>query len=93
MALRRIGQESFQFGVRAERRTSLDELHALIDWAIAQELLAVLYRSPKGEKAWPPLAMFKAFLLATRYSLSDVALAEALGLPGKLPPLLRFLAR
>ena len=77
MAQRRISQETFQFGAKPERKTSLDELHALIDWAIAEEPLAVLYKSPKGEKAWPPLAMFKAFLLATWYSLSDVALAEA----------------
>jgi transposase, IS5 family len=32
----------------------------------------------KGEKAWPPLAMFEALLLATWYDLSDVALSEAL---------------
>src|SRR5919198_2322301 len=77
MAQRRISQETFQFGAKPERKTSLDELHALIDWAIAEEPLAVLYKSPKGEKAWPPLATCKAFLLATWYSLSDVALAEA----------------
>jgi transposase, IS5 family len=78
MARRQIGQESFRFGAKVERKTSLDELHALIDWAIAQEPLAALYKSPKGEKAWPPLAMFKALLLATWHNLSDVALAEAL---------------
>src|SRR5919198_1651626 len=77
MAQRRISQETFQFGAKPERKTSLDELHALIDWAIAGEPLTILYKSPKGEKAWPPLAMFKAFLLATWYNLSDVALAEA----------------
>jgi transposase, IS5 family len=77
MAQRRIGQETFRFGAKPERKTSLDEHHALIDWALAEEPLAVLYKSPKGEKAWPPLAMFKAFLLATWYNLSDVALAEA----------------
>jgi IS5 family transposase len=78
MAQRQIGQEAFHFGAKAERMTSLDELLALIDWAIMEEPLAGLYKSPKGEKAWPPLAMFKALLLATWYSLSDVALAEAL---------------
>jgi transposase, IS5 family len=78
MARRQVGQESFRFGAKVERKTSLDELHALIDWAIAQEPLAALYKSPKGEKAWPPLAMFKALLLATWHNLSDVALAEAL---------------
>jgi IS5 family transposase len=40
--------------------------------------LARLYPAPKGEEAWPPLAMFKALLLATWHDLSDVALAEAL---------------
>ena len=40
--------------------------------------MAPLYPSAKGEKAWPPLAMFKALLLATWHDLSDVALAEAL---------------
>jgi transposase, IS5 family len=34
--------------------------------------------APKGEKAWPPLAMFNALLLAIWHDLSDVALAGAL---------------
>jgi hypothetical protein len=49
MAQRRIGQETFQFGAKAERQTSLDELGSLIDWPIASEPLAALYQSPKGE--------------------------------------------
>jgi IS5 family transposase len=32
----------------------------------------------KGEPAWPPLALFKAMLIAVWYDLSDVKLAEAL---------------
>jgi transposase, IS5 family len=78
MAQRRIGQEVFRFGRKAERQTNLDALAALIDWTQADRLLAGLYPAPKGEKAWPPLAMFKALLLATWYDLSDVMLAEAL---------------
>jgi IS5 family transposase len=78
MAQRRIGQEVFRFGAKAERQTSLDALGALIDWSKADQVMASLYPSPKGEKAWPPLAMFKALLLATWYDLSDVGLAEAL---------------
>lgn len=78
MAHRRIGQEVFPFGARAERQTSLDEIAGLLDWAAADQLLARLYPAAKGEKAWPPLAMFKALLLATWYDLSDVILAEAL---------------
>jgi IS5 family transposase len=78
MAHRRIGQEALRFDARAGRQTSLDELHALLEWAPAERALASLYRAAKGEKAWPPLAMFKALLLATWYDLSDVRLAEAL---------------
>jgi IS5 family transposase len=77
MAQRRIGQEAFHFGAKALRQTSLDELATLIDWSHAGQALAGLYVSAKGEKAWPPLAMFKALLLATWYDLSDVRLAEA----------------
>jgi IS5 family transposase len=78
MAQRRIGQEAFRFDAKAGRQTSLDELLALIDWSHAERVLAGLYASAKGEKAWPPLAIFKALLLATWYDLSDVRLAEAL---------------
>jgi IS5 family transposase len=35
-------------------------------------------RAAKGEQAWPPLALFKAMLLAMWHDLSDVKLAEAL---------------
>ena len=47
-------------GAEEERQTSLDELAALIDWPQADHVMALLYPSAKGEKAWPPLAMFKA---------------------------------
>jgi len=50
----------------------------LLDWSHAAQVLSSLYPAPKGEKAWPPSAMFKALLLAAWYDLSDVALAEAL---------------
>lgn len=78
MAHRRIGQEVFRFGAGAERQNSLDELAVLIDWSHPDRVLAPLYPAAKGEKAWPPLAMFKALLLAAWYDLSDVILAEAL---------------
>jgi transposase, IS5 family len=78
MAQRRIGQEAFRFSAKAEWQSSLDELAALIDWPQADQVMALLYPSAKGEKAWPPLAMFKALLLATWHDLSDVALSEAL---------------
>ena len=65
MAQHWIGQDSFRFGIMAGQQTSLDELSALLDWPLAEQVLAGLYASAKGEKAWPPLAMFKALLLAT----------------------------
>jgi transposase, IS5 family len=65
MALRRIGQEALRFSAKALRPSSLGNLAALIDWSHAGPVLAGLYPCAKGEKAWPPLAMCKALLLAT----------------------------
>jgi transposase, IS5 family len=54
------------------------ERSILIDWAPIERQLAVVSCFAKGEPAWPPLALFKAMLLAMWYDLSDVKLAEAL---------------
>jgi transposase, IS5 family len=79
MARRRIGQETLAFvSSDAGRRCSLDDLHDLIDWAPIDRRLASISCSAKGEPAWPPLALFKAMVLAMWYDLSDVKLAEAL---------------
>ncbi len=79
MSRRRIGQESFGFGGDSKARcSSLDDLAALIDWLPIDRHLAVISSAAKGEPAWPPLALFKAMLLAVWYDLSDVKLAEAL---------------
>jgi hypothetical protein len=58
--------------------SSLDKLSDLIAWTRIASLLEPFYPASKGEPAWPPLAMFKALLLAVWYDLSDVKLAEAL---------------
>jgi transposase, IS5 family len=79
MSRRRIGQEAFSFGSPGVgRRCSLDDLNDLIDWGPIEQQLAIVSSSAKGEPAWPPLALFKAMLLAMWYDLSDVKLAEAL---------------
>jgi IS5 family transposase len=79
MARRRIGQERFGFDSHISRATrSLDEILTLIDWAELDRSLAGISASSKGEKGWPPLALFRALLLATWHDLSDVRLAEAL---------------
>ena len=76
MPRRRIGQEELFAG--GERRSSLDDLRALIDWSGIEAALAPVHASAKGEASWPPMAMFRALLLSVWYDLSDVKLAEAL---------------
>lgn len=76
MPRRRIGQETlFEAG---SKRTSLDEISGLIDWSPIEARLEAIHSSPRGEASWPPLAMFRALLLAVWHDLSDVKLAEAL---------------
>ena len=79
MSRRRIGQESIGFGdVSNTRHSPLDDWAALIDWVPIEQCFADISSAAKGEPAWPPLALFKAMLLAVWYDLSDVKLAEAL---------------
>lgn len=79
MARRQIGQEQLGItDVRPRGGTSLDELAGLIDWIELDRLLAGISASTKGEPGWPPLALFRALLLATWHDLSDVLLAAAL---------------
>jgi transposase, IS5 family len=76
---RQIGQETFSFSANENaRRSSLDELVDLIEWAAIEKHLSNISGSVKGEPAWPPLCLFKALLVAVWYDLSDVKLAEAL---------------
>ena len=63
---------------RPSRLASLEELLAVISWAPIDTASAGTYAAPRGEKAWPPLALFRALLLAVWYDFSDERLAEAL---------------
>nr|WP_241667199.1 IS5 family transposase [Roseomonas nepalensis] len=78
MARQRIGQEDLV--ARAEPRAALPllDLAALLDWTEIDRHLAGISAAAKGERGWPPLALFRGLLLATWYDLSDVKLAEAL---------------
>jgi IS5 family transposase len=78
MARRRIGQESFISGQETRTASSLNELSVLLDWSEIDHALAGISAAAKGEPGWPPLALFRAVLLATWHDLSDVRLAEAL---------------
>lgn len=77
MGRRRIGQEVMGFA-RQERRTTLDELEAAIDWGPLDARLGAISPPGRGEPGWPPLAILKALLLGFWHDLSDVKLAEAL---------------
>jgi len=57
----------------------LQQLAALIDWTPVDRRLAGISVSVRGELGWPPMALFRALLLATWHDLSDLRLAEALG--------------
>lgn len=78
MGHRRIGQETLLFSSAGSGVSSLDRLASLIDWMPIEALLSDIHAAAKGEPAWPPLALFKAMLIAVWYDLSDVKLAEAL---------------
>lgn len=58
--------------------TELDELHQLIDWKSIERLMKNINNNPMGEKAWPPLMMFKVLLLQSFYNLSDPACEKQL---------------
>lgn len=77
MARRKIGQERFSF-LDGAKPSELDGLDALVDWSEIDGSMADISCAPKGESGWPPLCLFKAFLLARWYDLSDIKLAEAL---------------
>lgn len=78
MARRRIGQEDLIARAEPRAASSLTELAALLDWAEIDRHLVGISAAAKGEPGWPPLALFRALLLATWHDLSDIRLAEAL---------------
>jgi IS5 family transposase len=79
MARRQIGQEQLR-GITNDQTgaSTLDQIAGLIDWSEIDRQLLDIYAAAKGEHGWPPLALFRAMLLAVWYDLSDVKLAEAL---------------
>jgi len=61
-----------------EAITELDELSQLIDWKSIEQQLITINSNPMGERAWPPLMMFKILLLQSWYNLSDPACEKQL---------------
>ena len=56
----------------------LDELNALINWKEIEQHMTGINNKAKGERAWPPLMMFKVLLLQSWYNLSDPATEKQL---------------
>lgn len=64
-------------GAVADSNRRLDRIVGLIDRASMERLLAPL-RAPTGRHGYPPLALFRALLLAQWYQFSNPGLEEAL---------------
>lgn len=80
MAWKSLEQQSFAnaFLIDHAALHELDDVNHLIDWSRIEGLLSQIHNKSKGEKAWPPLLMFKALLLQSWYKLSDPALEKQL---------------
>lgn len=66
------------YPIKHKALTELDDVNELIDWGRIEELLSGIHAKSRGEKAWPPLIMFKALLLQSWYKLSDPGLEKQL---------------
>lgn len=80
MAWKNLKQQSLADALMVKHSAleELDDVNELIDWCRIEQLLSDIHTKRNGEKAWPPLLMFKALLLQSWYSLSDPALEKQL---------------
>ena len=80
MAWKNIKQRSFadDLIVNHPAVEELDDVHDLINWTRIESLLSHIHTKVQGEKAWPPLMMYKGLLLQSWYGLSDPALEKQL---------------
>ena len=80
MSWKPLQQQSLAHGMLIDHEAlhELDDVDALVDWSIIEGLLSHIHSSPNGEKAWPPLMMFKALLLQSWYNLGDPGLEKQL---------------
>jgi len=80
MAWKNLNQHSFADDLLIEHEAvkELDSVEALIDWSKIEHLLTNIHNDKAGEKAWPPVMMFKCLLLQVWYNLSDPALEKSL---------------
>lgn len=73
MAHRRIGQDRLVFSSEsAGGQSTLDKLLELSDWRPVERQLRDISSAVRREPAWPPLALFKAMLIAVWHGSSEV---------------------
>lgn len=56
----------------------MEDINALINWKSIEQHLTQIHSKTSGERAWPPLMMFKILLLQSWYNLSDPATEKQL---------------
>ena len=80
MAWKNLAQRSLADAmlINHEALNELDGVSELIDWSRLEQRLSDIHSKTQGEKAWPPLMMFKALLLQSWYKLSDPGLEKQL---------------
>lgn len=80
MAWKNLKQRTLADGLIAYHAAleELDDINELIMWDRIESMLSDIHSKPQGEKAWPPLMMFKALLLQSWYNLSDPGLEKQL---------------
>jgi len=80
MAWKNINQHSFADDLLIEHESikELDSVDSLIEWKVIEQILSHIHAYKAGEKAWPPVLMFKCLLLQVWYNLSDPALEKSL---------------
>lgn len=80
MAWKNLKQHSFADSLLVEHYAleELDGVNDLINWQEVEDLLSHIHNKKRGEKAWPPLMMFKALLLQSWYDLGDPGLEKQL---------------
>ena len=80
MAWKNLKQKSLADGLMVNHAAleELDDVNEIIHWDRIESMLSDIHSKRCGEKAWPPLMMFKALLLQSWYSLSDPGLEKQL---------------
>ena len=81
MAWKNLKQKSLADALIVEHAalTELDDVHALLNWSKLKAHLVSIHNKTSGEKAWPPLMMFKALLITVLVQAVRPTARKAIG--------------